>query len=132
MYESLKKAIQLFEGDTSKSKLLFVLSDGEPTDGSVKDVVQINQITSKLRKAGAKTVSCFITGSTDIHPKRLYDTMSPDWEPGAKFLFSLSSEVRTQDLVARAVWMKRGWTIDIAKNEKKLFMQVNHPDNLRY
>jgi hypothetical protein len=96
--------IQLFEGNTSKNKLLFVLSDGEPTDGRKDDVAKINKITSKLRDAGAKIVCCFITRSTDIHPKRLYDKMSPDWEPGAKFLFSLSSEVRTQDLVARAVW----------------------------
>jgi DNA-binding transcriptional regulator YhcF (GntR family) len=132
LYESLEKATKLFEGNTSKNKLLFVLSDGEPTDGRKDDVAKINKITSKLRDAGVKIVCCFITRSTDIHPKRLYDKMSPDWEPGAKFLFSLSSEVRTQDLVARAVLVKRGWTIDIAKNETKLFMQVNHPDNLRY
>ncbi|CAB3993004.1 Hypothetical predicted protein [Paramuricea clavata] len=131
LYESLEKAIKLFEEDTSGNKLLFVLSDGEPTDGSNEDIHKINKITSKLREAGVKIVSCLVSGSTNIHPKRLYDTMPPGWEPGAKFLFSLSSEVRTQDLVARAVLVKRGWTIDIAKNETKLFMQVNHPDNLR-
>jgi hypothetical protein len=57
--------------------------------------------------------------------------MQPGWEPGAKFLFSLSSEVPTQHL-PRAILVKRGWTIDIANNETKLFIQVNHPDNLRY
>ncbi|CAB4038609.1 Hypothetical predicted protein [Paramuricea clavata] len=129
---SLEKAIKLFERDTFENKLLFVLSGGDLTDGSIKDIAKINQITSKLTNAGVKIVSCFITRSTDIHPKRLYDTMSPDWEPGAKFLFLLSSEVRTQDLVARAILLKRGWAIDIANNETKLFMQVNHPDNVRY
>jgi predicted peroxiredoxin len=132
LYESLEKAIKLFEEDTSENKLLFVLSDGEPADGSIKDIAKINKITSKLRKVGVKIVSCFITASTNIDPKRLYDEIPPGWEPGAKFLFSLSSEVRTQDLVARAVLVKRGWKIDIAKNETKLFIQVNHPDNLRY
>jgi hypothetical protein len=132
LYRSLEKAIDLFEEDTSENKLLFVLSDGEPTDVLKEDVLKINKITSKLKIAGVKIVSCFITTSTDIQPKRLYDEMSPDWEPGAAFLFSLSSEVRTQDLVAPAVLVKRGWTIDIANNETKLFMQVNHPDNLRY
>ena len=131
LYESLEKATKLFQGDTSENKLLFVLSDGDPTDGSNEDRDKINHITSKLTEAGVKIVSCFITSSTDIHPKRLYDKISPGWEPGAKFLFSLSSEVPTQHL-PRAILVKRGWTIDIANNETKLFIQVNHPDNLRY
>ncbi|CAB3993003.1 Hypothetical predicted protein [Paramuricea clavata] len=133
LYGSLEKAIKLFERDRSKNKLLFVLSDGEPADGRIGDIARINQITSELNEAGVKTVSCFITASTNIDPKRLYDEIPPPptWEHGAEFLFSLSSEVRTQDLVARAILVKRGWKIDIAKNETKLFMQVNHPDNLR-
>ncbi len=131
LYQSLEKATELFEDDLSKTKLLFVLSDGQPTDGNNEDSNKISKITSKLRRAGVKVVSCFITKSTDIHPKRLYDEMAPGWEPGAKFLFSLSSEVPTQHL-PRAILVKRGWTIDIANNETKLFIQVNHPDNLRY
>jgi hypothetical protein len=132
LYQSLEKSIKLFEGNcTSKNKLLFVLSDGEPTDGSNEDIAKVNQITSKLRKTGVNIVSCFISRSTDIQPKRLYDEMQLSWEPGAKFLFSLSSEVPTQHL-PRAFLVKRGWTIDIANNKTKLFMQVNHPDNLRY
>ncbi len=131
LYESLEKATKLFQGDTSENKLLFVLSDGDPTDGSNTDRNRINHITSKLTEAGVKIVSCFITRSTDIHPKRLFDKMQLGWESGAKFLFSLSSEVPTQHL-PRAILVKRGWTIDIANNETKLFIQVNHPDNLRY
>jgi hypothetical protein len=37
LYQSLEKAIQLFKGDVSENKLLFVLSDGEPTDGCKED-----------------------------------------------------------------------------------------------
>ncbi|CAB3998432.1 Hypothetical predicted protein [Paramuricea clavata] len=118
--ESLEKAIKLFEGDTSKNKLLFVLSDGEPADGRIGDIAKINQITSGLKKAGVKTVSCFITSSTDIHPKRLYAKMEESWENGAKFLFSLSYEKTSQHLhLTRAILIKRGWTIDIANNETK-------------
>ncbi len=134
LYESLEKAIELFEGDTSGNKLLFVLSDGKLTDSSNEDRKnrkKINQITSKLTRAGVKIVCCFITRSTDVDPKCLYDEISPGWEPGAEFLFALSSEVPTQHL-PRAILIKRGWTIDIANNETKLFIQVNHPDNLRY
>ena len=131
LYQSLEKAIQLFKGDVSENKLLFVLSDGEPTDGCKEDVAKINKITSKLKQAGVNIVSCFITRSTHIQPKRLYDEMQLSWEPGAKFLFSLSSEVPTQYL-PRAILVKRGRTIDIANNKTKLFMQINHPDNLRF
>jgi hypothetical protein len=131
LYKSLEKATKLFEEDTSENKLLFLLSDGDPTDGSNDDSEKISQITSKLNEAGVNVVSCFITKSTDIYPKRLYDEILPGWESGAKFLFSLSSEVPTQHL-PRAILVKRGWTIDVANNETKLFIQVNHPDNLRY
>ena len=123
----------MFQKNSSKyandNKLLFVLSDGEATDSN-EDTRKIDHVVSKFRKERVKVVSCFITESTDIQPKRLYDEMPPDWEPGAKFLFSLSSELPTQ-LLPRAILVKRGWTIDVANNETKLFMQVNHPDHLR-
>ena len=54
LYQSLEKTIELFEGDTSNNKLVFVLSDGEPTDGHKEDVAKINKITSKLREAVSK------------------------------------------------------------------------------
>ena len=128
LYLSLEKAISLFERDTSGKKFLFVLSDGKPTD---KSKIDISEIANKLKKVKVKIVSCFITTSADIQLKRLYDEMQPHWEPGAKFLFSLSSIVPTQHL-PRAILITRGWTIDVEKNETKLFVQVNHPDNLRY
>ena len=130
LYESLEKATELFERDASENKLLFVLSDGDPTDDGNDDSGKLKQITSKLTEAGVTIVSCFITKSTDIDPKHLFDEMQSGWEDGAKFLFSLSSKVPTQHL-PRAILVKREWTIDIANNETKLFVQVNHPDNLR-
>ena len=131
LYESLEEAAELLERDNSENKMLFVLSDGMPTDGSNEDNVKIRQITSELEEAGIKVVSCFVTRSTGIDPKRLYDTIQPRWESGANFLFSLSSHVPTQHL-PRAILAKQGWTIDIVNNETRLFVQVNHPKNLRY
>lgn len=130
LYRSLIEATELFKRETCDTKLLFVLSDGKPTDVSSEDTAKINQVTAELREAGVTVVSCFITRSTDIHPKRLYDEMQRDWETGAKFMFSLSSVVPTQHL-PRAILVKRGWEIDITNNETKLFIQANHPDHLR-
>ena len=131
LYKSLEEAAELFKSDNSENKMLFVLSDGIPTDGSNEDNAKIRPIISKLTEMGVKVVSCFVTKSTDIQPKRLYDKIQPGWESGAKFMFLLSSQVPTQHL-PRAILVKRGWEIDIVNNETKLFIQVNHPDNLRY
>lgn len=130
LYESLEKATKLFEENFAENKLLFVLSDGEPKDGSPQDKDKIKHYTKRLERAGVNVVTCFITKSTDIHPTHFFDKMDDKWELGAKFLFSLSSKLCAQELPL-GILFKRGWTIDIDKNEAHLFIQANHPDNLR-
>ena len=134
LYQSIEKAIELFETKATKfrnhKKLLFILSDGYPSDEDVSDPERKDRALSKLTTAGVTVVSCFITDITQIDPKRLFSRMGPDWDRGAKFLFSLSSKVSTQSL-PRTMFVKRDWTIDIANNETHLFLQVNHPDHLR-
>ena len=134
LYQSIEKAIELFETNATKfrdhKKLLFILSDGYPSDEDVSDPERRDRALSKLTTAGVTVVSCFITDTTQIDPRRLFSRMGPDWDRGAKFLFSLSSKVSTQSL-PRTIFVKRGWTIDITNNETNLFLQVNHPDHLR-
>ena len=134
LYQSIEKAIELFETKATTfrnhKKLLFILSDGYPSDEDVSDPERKDRAVSKLTAADVTVVSCFITDSTQIDPKRLFSRMGPDWDRGAKFLFSLSSNVSTQSL-PRTMFVKRDWTIDIANNETHLFLQVNHPDHLR-
>ena len=105
-------------------------SDDEPPGDFKEDNDRFKQVTSRLKKAGVKVVSCFVSTAKNIKPKRLYDQTQSGWELGARLMFSLSSHVRTQDLPG-AILAKRGWEIDIVNNETKLFIQVNHPDNLR-
>ncbi|XP_028410702.1 uncharacterized protein LOC114533385 [Dendronephthya gigantea] len=128
LFESLEKATRLFEQTTAENKLLFVLSDGEPADG--RHFLSVEHFTSRLARAGVYIVSCYITETTDISAKHLYDEMDGNWEIGAKFLFSLSSKLLTQDLPLGFL-IKNDWKIDIDKNETNLFIQANHPDNLR-
>ena len=131
-YKSIEKAIKLFQASSfsSHKKLLFILSDGEPADGKTTDRVRIDRVVHELTKADVTVVSCFVTDSSQIDPKRLFSKMEPDWDPVPKFLFSLSSKVSTQSL-PRTMFVKRDWTIDITNNETRLFLQVNHPDHLR-
>ena len=134
LYQAIEKAIQLFEKKASNfhsaQKLLFIVSDGDATDENVSDPARKDRAVSKLTTAGVTVVSCFITNSSQIEPKRLFSKMKPDWDRGAKFLFSLSSKVSTQSL-PRTMFVKRDWTIDITNNETHLFLQVNHPEHLR-
>ena len=134
LYQSIEKTIELFQASrfSSHKKLLFILSAGEPTDGKTTcaDGAGIDRVVSKLTTAGVTVVSCFVSDSTQIEPRRLFSTIGPDWDRGAKFLFSLSSKVSTQSL-PRTIFVKRGWTIDHTNNETHLFLQLNHPDNLR-
>ena len=134
LYQSIEKAIALFQASrfTSHEKLLFILSDGNPTDGGTTcaDGAEMNRVVSKLTTAGVTVVSCFVSNSTLIEPRRLFSKMRSNWDEGAKFMFSLSSKMSTQSL-PRAIFVKRGWTIDLTNNETHLFLQLNHPDNLR-
>ena len=134
LYQAIEKAIELFEKRASNfhsaQKLLFILSDGYPSDEDVSDPARKDRAVSKLTTAGVTVVSCFITNSFQIEPKRLFSKMKPDWDRGARFLFSLSSKVSTQSL-PRTMFVKRDWTIDITNNETHLFLQVNHPEHLR-
>ena len=105
------------------NKLLFILSDGQPTDG-------INPPVEEFSVLGVKTVCCYITNNPIGNPKRLYSTDCASWDEAAKLMFQMSSNITTQ-MIPRTIFRKRGWTIDIDNNETRLFVQVNHPDIIK-
>ena len=120
--------LELFQAPS----FFFILPGGEPTDGETAcvDGEGVDQLVSKLTTASVTVVRCFVSDSTQIKLRRPFSKMRPDWDQDTKFMFSLSSKVPPQSL-PRTIFVKRGWTIDYTNNEKHLFMQLNHPDNLR-
>lgn len=122
LMETLSEAKNLFAMSKFKhdNKLLFILSNGQPTDGNDPPVRELSAL-------GVTTVCCYITNSDIDDPKCLYSTESSSWDDAAKLMFRMSSTIETQ-LVPRTIFLKRGWTIDITNNETRLFVQVNHPD----
>ena len=132
LYESIERATNLMRTSevSSHEKVLFVLSDGMPGDGAIDDHWRKSEAVSRFKDAEVNVVSCFVTDSTTIEPRRLYSEMKPDWQEGAQFLFSLSSILTTQS-IPRTMFVKRDWSIEVKNNETRLFLQVNHPDHLQ-
>lgn len=126
LFRSLREASKLFLQVSEHNKLLFVLSDGCPSDkGSLMKVL------SELRKPDVTIVTCFIAGSDDVTPRRLFSEENPCWKDGAKFMFGLSTSIPTNQFYhTYSIFLKRGWQIDITNNETRLFIQVNHPDHI--
>ena len=134
LYQSIEKATELFQKKasmfSSHKKLLFILSDGEPTDGQTTDHARIARMVSKLTTAGVTVVSCSITDCASINPRRLFSREDSAWDRGAKFLFSMSSKLPMKSL-PRTIFVERDWTIDDTSNETHLFLRVNHPKQLQ-
>jgi len=136
---SLNQAVSLFRDNrSSQYKLLFVLSDGIPTDGHDPPL-------SELAELGVTVICCYITRRSIEEPRRLYSSMQWEWEAEAKFMFSMSSAISTQK-IPRTLFVKEfvkeapsqtessgfcpkgRWKIDIDSNETRMFFQINHPD----
>ena len=135
LYQAIRTATKCFEKHASTfqshKKLLFVLSDGDPTDGGENDSAAKEKVATRLENAGVTVVGCFVTQSKTIQPRQMFSKMNTNWDSGSKFLFSLSSTITTQS-IPRTMFVKRDWSIDFENNETRLFLQVNHPDHLRH
>lgn len=125
LHLALHEATKIFSKKkySKHDKILFILSDGMPTD------YVLSSVFVELKRLGVTIVSCLITRSHNIDPKKLYSVENINWDEGGKFLFNLSSTISSQ-LLPRTIFTKRGWDIDITNNETKLFLQINHPDNI--
>ncbi|XP_044182298.1 uncharacterized protein LOC122963071 [Acropora millepora] len=122
LIQAMRHSVDLFSHSEFKNhkKLLFILSDGQPTDGGHPPV-------QKLSDLGVTIVSCFITREGLSDPCHLYSLLDESWEAPAKFMFKMCSTITTQK-IPRTLFVKKGWKIDIENNETRLFFHVNHPD----
>lgn len=101
-----------------------MLSDGEPTDGTPEEVLQV---TERLQESGVFIVSCYITDQDIVDAKKLYGISQADWPAAAKLAFAYASvlpEHSAFDLYFREL----GW-----KTEKnaRMFAQVNRTELMR-
>lgn len=120
MRETLQKAQRLFSSSECQQKVLFLISDGQSTDGSPVDLAQ-QMAESKVTFVGLFLSEKNITGS-----RKLYYSPNYDWDEGACTLFSMCSIV-PNSTVGLNVFIKEGWELP-SEGECRVFVQTNHPD----
>ncbi|XP_067024301.1 uncharacterized protein [Acropora muricata] len=125
LMQAMRHSMDLFSHSefANHKKLLFILSDGQPTDGWDPPVQELSAL-------GVTIVSCLITREGLSDPRHLYSLLDESWEVPAKFMFSMSSIVTTQN-IPRTLFLKKKWKIDIENNETRLFFHVNHADVIK-
>ena len=125
LIQAMRHSVDLFSLSefANHKKLLFILSDGLPSDGWDPPVQELSDL-------GVTIVSCFITREGLSNPRHLYSLLDESWEVPAKFMFNMSSIVTTRNL-PHAVFVKKGWKMDIENNKTRLFFQVNHPNVIK-
>ena len=102
--------------DKQTTPILFILSDGEPTDGNPLPVIE------SLKSLGVVVISCFVTEQDIANPRVLFGQLEPQWNQGAKLMFEMSSTVVDDSAFAKFL-LRKNWVI---YPNSKLFVQANH------
>ncbi len=125
MNEAMNRVKERFETEISmRSKdttfTLFILSDGEPTDGDPLPAAQA------LKEMGVTIVSCFVTNQDIADPRTLFSEPETYWRKDAQLMFNMASLIEENSDFTRFL-LNKGWTI---RPNAKLFVQLNHSDIL--
>lgn len=106
------------------SPILFVLSDGEPTDGTPGEILQV---TKRLQESGVFIVSCYITDQDIVDAKRLYGSSQADWPEAAKLAFE-SASILPENSAFDMYFRELGWK---AEKNAHMFAQINQTELMR-
>ena len=96
--------------------VLFLLSDGEPTDGNPLSIVR------EIKEMGVSIICCLIDNKDIIDPQILFNQPNPNWNNNACLMFEMASEIEEKSHFARFL-LKKGWIIN---SQAKMFVQLNH------
>ena len=120
MRKAVKGALDIFRTSKAKSKVLFILSDGESADGDPRSIAE------DLKRLGVKIVTCYLTDKHIDDPKCLvYETPSA-LNSGPLTLFEMSSTMRNIDPPVSYL-IDAKWKLP-ASGESRLFVQANSLD----
>ena len=121
MCEAMQNVLSIFkQADQYVSKVLFILSDGESTDGNPLPIAK------QLWALGVQIVTCYLTADDIENPKCLLYAKDSSWSEGQSVLFEMSSTMRnTHTPVSYLV--DAGWELP-PSGKSRLFFQANSLD----
>ena len=121
MCKALSQAEIIFRTTEAKPKVLFIVSDGDSTDGDPRPLAE------RLRDMGVTIVTCFLTSEDIDKPERLYYSATEfSSTDGGKTLFEMSSSMKnTHTPISYLV--DAGWELPLS-GESRLFIQANSLD----
>ncbi|MDG4791784.1 hypothetical protein O7626_38880 [Micromonospora sp. WMMD1102] len=115
--------VELASGSYTRPPVLFVVSDGEPTD---EPAAAVRKIADRLKAAGVTIVSCLLTDEDLTEPRRLYGAAQPDWPAGARLMFDCAS-VLPPGSPFDAYLTENRWPVEAGG---RLFTQINQSEVL--
>ena len=116
--KALSKSIEIINKDSEETiKLIFILSDGESTDGNPNDLKYL------LNKKNVYIISCYFSSNKVKQPKQLY-FHRPIGTNGLAQLYDLATEINPYSPIFDML-EERGWKVDYTK-KSKLFVQANN------
>ncbi|CAF0972664.1 unnamed protein product [Adineta steineri] len=123
MCKAIQSAVNTYYSSSHEQKVLFLLSDGESTDGNPV------QFASKLHDQNVLVFACLLTSQSISYPRRLYYKADPNWSQAQKQMFELSSTVENCHS-AMSILLEQGWELP-ADGHSRIFIQANHPDVIK-
>ena len=129
LYEALKVAkSKIISEQKIKSltnpTILFIVSDGEPTDASPDEIIAI---VNELKMIGVIVVSTFLTEKNVTKFKRLYSHSNQEWDSGANLMFECASVLPPNSPFYNYL-QEFNWEFD---DQPRLFSQVNQTQTLK-
>ena len=127
LYSSWKKACEIFENNESKTKVLFIISDGLLND--TNNIIQTqNEINQKMNNLNIITICIYLNCSKKLNNKVFYNEVQNHFDDGAKFLFNISSELDYHNGLIK-FFIKKDWIIPL-NGVCKLFVEINNSKDL--
>lgn len=129
MRQGFKEVIARFDRERGRAKylkkcVLFVLSDGEPTD--VNDPSEIVALADELKAKDIELISCYVTDEDITEPRHLYGEAASAWPSGAKLMFKIASAL-PRPSPFEAYMIERKWALE---DGGRLFTQINQSEIL--
>ncbi len=125
MGDAFLKAKERIQLEKKKQKyignpILFVLSDGSPTDYSPE------HLASEIKDQGTIIISCYVTDKDFTEPRHLYGTPPANWPSEARLMFNCAS-ILPKGSPFEKYMNEHRWNIE---ENARLFTQINQSEIL--